>query len=104
MTTHTPGPWQAFYNDAEGFHVNSAPNGEDFDFIIAEQFANEDDATLCTAAPTMLAALEGLFENCVMIQKYWGEGSNTKQSTLAITEAYAAIAQAKGSVLTSTYN
>jgi len=38
------------------------------------------------------AALEGLFEHCVMIHKRWGENSNQKQATEAIAKAKAALA------------
>ncbi len=41
-------------------------------------------------------ALEGLFENCAMIHKSWGDGDNSKQADAAIQAALAAIAKAKG--------
>lgn len=54
--------------------------------------ANEADSLV----PDLLAALEGLFENCAMIHKSWGDGDNTKAADEAISSARAAIAKAKG--------
>ena len=43
----------------------------------------------------LLAALSGLFEQCTMIHRHWGENSNVSQATDAINAARAAIAKAK---------
>ena len=48
------------------------------------------------AAPALLAALEGLFEHCVMIHSRWGEGSNEREADAAIAVARAAMQAAKG--------
>lgn len=50
---------------------------------------------LVLAAPDMLAALEGLFEHCAMVHKYWGEGANGKEADAAQAAARAAIVKAK---------
>lgn len=42
-----------------------------------------------------LAALEGLFEHCVMIHKHWGEGSNNQEADAAQATALALIARIK---------
>lgn len=38
-------------------------------------------------AKEMTAALVGLFEHCVMVQKHWGEGANPRESTAAVEAA-----------------
>lgn len=56
----------------------------------------EVNARLIAAAPDLLEALGGLFEQCAMVHKHWGENSNTKQADDAIAFAQAAIAKAEG--------
>ena len=51
---------------------------------------------LIAAAPDLLAALEGLFEQCAMVHKKWGDGANGKEADAAQAAARAAIAKAKG--------
>ena len=46
------------------------------------------------AAPDLLTALAGLFQHCVMVHKYWGDGSNQREADQAIASARAAIAKA----------
>lgn len=46
-------------------------------------------------ADEMLAALKGLFEHCAMIQRHWGDGSNSRESSAAIAAAEAVIAKAE---------
>jgi hypothetical protein len=59
-------------------------------------FDHLEDAALFIAAPTMLAALENLFEHCAMVHKYWGENSNQREGAEAIKAARSAIAAARG--------
>lgn len=58
----------------------------------------EAQAHLIAAAPAMLAALEGLFRECVMIHRFGGEGDNTKAANAAEAAARAAIAAALSAV------
>jgi hypothetical protein len=39
----------------------------------------------------LVAALQGLFDNCTMVHTYWGEGSNQKEANAAIEAARAAL-------------
>ena len=48
------------------------------------------------AASDLLAALESLFEQCAMVHKHWGDGSNGKQAAAAIAAGRASIARARG--------
>ncbi len=55
--------------------------------------------TACNRAPALEAenaalreALRGLFENCAMVHKRWGENSNQKQADAAIESARALLA------------
>jgi len=53
-------------------------------------------AHIIAAAPDLLAALEGLFEQCAMIHRHWGDGDNIKAADAAVDTARAAMAKAKG--------
>jgi hypothetical protein len=59
------------------------------DYIKAVEAMEESHADL-------LAALQGLFEHCVMVHKHWGDGCNRKQAKAAEDFALAAIAKAQG--------
>ena len=47
------------------------------------------------AAPDLLAAMEAMFEHCVMIHKHWGEGCNQKQADAAVKAGHDAVAKAR---------
>ena len=49
-----------------------------------------------THAPELLAALKGLFRECAMVHKCWGDGDNTKEAAAAIKAGEAAIKSATG--------
>ena len=51
---------------------------------------------LRAAAPEMYVALKSLFDNCVMIHRHWGEGSNQKEADAAIRNAQAILAKIEG--------
>jgi hypothetical protein len=57
---------------------------------------SKETARLFAAAPELLDALQGLFDNCSMIHKHWGEDDNSKQANAAILAARAAICKARG--------
>ena len=54
-----------------------------------------EDPRLSAAAPELLAALEGLFRECVMVHRYGGTACNSKEADAALTAARAAIEKAK---------
>jgi dsRNA-specific ribonuclease len=43
-------------------------------------------------AAQMAEALRDLFENCVMVHKHWGDGSNAREADAAQVDAQAALA------------
>ena len=100
---HSPGPWEV----DERF-LAASPKQSNFRIFAANQVCElttpsgfyrspaetEANARLIEAAPDLLAALEGLFEHCVMIHKHWGEGSNQREADAAQNAARAAIAKA----------
>ena len=47
-----------------------------------------------THGPELLAALKGLFRECAMVHKCWGDSDNTKEADAAIKRAESAIAAA----------
>ena len=57
---------------------------------------DEANARLIAAAPDLLAALEAVVNECVLMHKHWGENSNSKAANEAETAAHAAIAKARG--------
>jgi len=106
---HTPGPWKA-EGDLDGVREDYREDRcivtADFDYdartgsIIGvlrghgpELRAN---ARLIAAAPDLLEALKGLFQNCSMIHKLWGAHCNREEADAAIAAARAAIAKAEG--------
>ena len=99
MTTqHTPGPWyfEAGYAPHDQGLVSSEATGQS----LATTYSDDGgfNARLIAAAPDMLAALVALFENCAMVHKHWGDGSNQKEATAAINAGFAAIDKATGGV------
>ena len=64
-----------------------------------EEYADEFTVDLdLPPDPTLLDALNGLFEHCAMVHKHWGDGNNQKEANAAIEAARAAIAAATGEV------
>jgi hypothetical protein len=49
---------------------------------------------LTASRAELLSVLQGLFENCAMIHKHWGDASNAAAADEAIKAAQAAIAKA----------
>jgi hypothetical protein len=89
---HTPGPWgyskcRCGHPVCHSYHINHSRSNGAFD---------EADARLIAAAPDLLAALEGLFEQCAMVHKHWGDGANGKEADAAQDAGRAAIAKARG--------
>jgi hypothetical protein len=54
-------------------------------------------ATLFCAAPDMQKALEGLFEHCAMVHRFWGDNSNNREADAAIKAAQVALDKSKES-------
>lgn len=97
--SHTPGPWHLGLRQAEQIVYNAAG----WAVANATVYHGKQDveeckanARLIAAAPDLLAALEGIFENCAMVHKHWGEGSNAKGADAAIRAAQDAIKSARG--------
>lgn len=118
---HTPGPWllcvdpgrnrpvvrtKEFTDTTTGIptsvdiaHLGSLFEAGFINPVTTEAYRAKEmeaNARLIAAAPDLLAALEGLFEQCAMVHKHWGDNSNQKQADEAVENALNAIAKAKG--------
>lgn len=107
---HTPGPWKATPDKPNAHRYQIVANAHDN--ILAEVLAYgvgmvdegetapwhnaRDNANLIAAAPELLEALKGIFEQCALVHKRWGDGNNLREATAAIDTARAAIAKAEG--------
>jgi hypothetical protein len=107
MTKHTPGPWK--HNDKRHCIESTTdwlippddpsdlePIPTDVVCLYGAMGGNDTkaDARLIAAAPELLEALQGLFAQCAMVHRYWGDNGNAKQADDAIKAARAAIAKA----------
>ena len=98
---HTKGPWTVSIPGGQtalnGRRVTVTARGSmiaDLDWNSpAENMAN---ARLIAAAPDLLAALEAIFAECVLVHRFGGESYNQPAATAAEEAARAAIALAKG--------
>jgi len=94
----TPGPWivgghpgdNSGANWREVLSDNDRPYGDGA--LICQ--AQEADAKLIAAAPSLLAALTGLFEHCLVASKHYGAPCSQMDAGAAIAAARAAIASA----------
>ena len=96
---HTPGPWRAdlnHYDQEWRVYADSEMSPIVNSLFKPKGTIGEANARLIAAAPDLLAALEGLFRECAMMHRYWGEGDNTKAADEAERFAREAIAKAKG--------
>lgn len=50
-------------------------------------------AHAANAYPKLVEALQGLFEQCAMVHKHWGEGCNRRQADEAQKEALALLSE-----------
>ena len=48
------------------------------------------------AVAELVEAVEGLFENCAMIHKHWGDGCNSAEARASIAATLAALDKVKG--------
>ena len=99
-TKHTPGPWHiAPRKPGNAYRITQSETPQTGALVIAdlscgahrpdaEQAAN---ARLIAAVPDLLEALKGLFRECAMVHKCWGDSDNTKEADAAIESARAAI-------------
>lgn len=93
MSTHTPGPWKAFYAP-HALGVQSARSDIAWVRFVGKGLLDTDrteetdraNARLIAAAPDLLAALDGLLS---LYRAQWGENEAT-------TAAHNAIAKARG--------
>ena len=81
-TTPTPGAMRAANKIC--LSINPHPAWEESACIIDKE----------THAPELLAALKGLFRECAMVHKTWGDSCNRIEADAAIESARAAIAAA----------
>jgi len=81
-TKHTPGAMRAANKIC--LSINPHPAWEESACIIDKE----------THAPELLAALKGLFRECAMVHKTWGDSCNRIEADAAIESARAAIAAA----------
>ena len=108
-TKYTQGPWRIGKGNGEGSifaksgRMRLESGGTTLYPVCAVNHAWDEDADedaanskLIAAAPELLEALIDLFENCAMVHKHWGAGSNLKEADVAIESAKTAIAKAKG--------
>lgn len=96
MEKHTAGPWHIGMKPGPMLYGTKGEQIADLRqhwLIDEEHIAN---VRLMEVAPELLAALEDLFEHCVMVHKHWGEGSNAREADAAQERARAAIAKARG--------
>lgn len=101
-TKHSKSPWTRTPGERFKHDQSAGIKGSDGLYLAAALDFNRTDrdeeveanARLIAAAPELLEALQELFEQCSMVHKYWGDGSNQKESDSAITAALAAIAKA----------
>lgn len=100
MAQHTEGPW--ICHSGMVWKADGSPDGIPIARMAREPgngtLPTERDANarLIAAAPEMLKALEGLFEQCEMVHKHWGENSNTREADRAIKAAQEVIKKARG--------
>ena len=81
-TTPTPGAMRAANKICSS--INPHPAWEESACIIDEE----------THAGELLEALKGLFRECAMVHKCWGDSDNTKEADAAIKSARAALTAA----------
>jgi len=98
---HTPGPWNV-YRWADG-NMTCIDGGPDDTICIASISGDDPEkpwrranADLIAAAPDLLAALEAVLRECVLVQKHYGDSSNAREAASARLTAEAAIAKARG--------
>lgn len=82
----------------EGTHVLAKVYGDGYPTGEGWGERSEAFARLCAAAPELLEALEAVLQECVLYQRYWGDGSNAKGARDAEQKARAAIAKATGRI------
>jgi len=100
-TKHTPGPWildsgRTIKTQSGDFYITYGTEKKTGNPLFRNFCELDENARLIASAPELLAALEGLFEQCAMVHKHWGDGANGKQADAAIAAGRAAIARAKG--------
>ena len=100
---HTKGPWHFEPEIAYGWDVRgencwicSVNNSHDNSPGFPRGLEGRANAELIAAVPDLLEALEGLFEQCTMTHKFWGDNDNLKAANNAIKAAKDAIKKATG--------
>jgi hypothetical protein len=96
---HTPGPWTVGeQNPADNTIAIKAGKLSPLAYCAPRPHWDDTqkaNARLIAAAPDLLQALEGLYAECSMFHKQWGDRSNQKAADKAIEAGLAAIAKAK---------
>ena len=96
VARYTPGPLEVVPWGGGKFAVRrKTPRQAKGEYIAMFEGPNaEADAILYVHAPELLTALKGLFEQCAMIHKHWGEGCNRSEADKAIQFARELTAEA----------
>jgi hypothetical protein len=93
----TPGSWHV--STSQDYFPGGATVVRDKQLVVAvitKRDEEEANARLIAAAPEMVEALCGLFKECCMIHKHWGESNNAVASDTAQANARAALRKARG--------
>lgn len=94
MSKNSPGPWRIERNCGHP-HIEIWEGAKQRLAYMQDHIAeSEANARLIAAAPDLLCAMQELFEQCVMVHRYGGDGCNQKEADAAIKAGFAAIAKA----------
>ena len=98
-TKGTPRPWEASNPTTSITRIQDSFKRNILATLLGTMENREANAALIVKAvnnhDALVEALEGLFRECTMVHKYWGEESNQLQAVIAIQAATAALNAAR---------